>query len=218
MFKRKTIPLPYYVRFAEGDDGDKGGGGGGDKGKQSSDKDLGFPRDTPVAEMDDKQQIAYWKYHSRKHEGTANSRSDYDDQKALADKWRAHEEANKKPEQKVVDDAVNAARAEELRKAAPRIVLAEFKSVAADEGVALSLVKLFLEDVDPLKYLNKDGEPDTEKIEKKVKALGENAGSKGKGNAGGRKREDTHQGYRKNDGATGIDNGRSLFAERNKKK
>lgn len=215
MFKRKTIPLPYYVRFADGDD-DQGGGGGGER-KQQPDKDLGFPRDTPVAEMDDKQQIAYWKYHSRKHEGTANARSDYDDQKALADKWRAHEEQNKKPEQKVIDQAVEAARAEELRKTAPRIVLAEFKSVAADEGVAINLIKLFLEDVDPLKYLNKDGEPDTEKIEKKVKALGENAGSKNKGN-GGKKREDTHQGYRRNDGATGIANGRDLFESRNKKK
>lgn len=216
MFTRKTIPLPHYVRFADGDDDkSQGGGGGGDKGKPNSDKDLGFPRDTPVAEMDDKQQIAYWKYHSRKHEGTANARSDYDDQKALADKWREHEEQNKKPEQKVVDQAAETARAEERRKAAPRIVAAEFKSVAADEGVALSLIKIFLEDIDATKYLTDSGEPDVEKIEKKVKTLGETAGAK---KPPQRKREDTHQGYRPGSGSTGVDQGRSLFADRNKKK
>lgn len=208
MFKR----IPHYVRFIEGEDGDKGGGGG-DAGSQA-DKDLGFPRDTPLAEMDDKQKAAYWKYHARKHEGVANSRADYDELKALADKWRAHEEANKKPEQKVLDQAAEDARLAERRKAAPRIVTAEFKSVAADEGLDKKLLSVFLEDIDPLKYLDKDGEPDTEKIEKRVKALVENAGSK-KGPQ--RKREDTHQGYRKNEGATGIANGRSLFEERNKK-
>lgn len=204
--------MPHYVRFLEGDDGDKGGGDG-DKGKQQADKDLGYPKDTPIAEMTDKQQAAYWKHHARKHEGTANARADYDDQKALADKWRAHEEANKKPEQKVVDQAAEQARLEERRKAAPRIVTAEFKSVAAEEGLAKNLLAVFLEDIDPLKYLDKDGEPDTEKIEKRVKALAENAGTKKK-----QERKDTHQGYRKNEGATGVTNGRSLFEERNKKK
>jgi hypothetical protein len=205
--------IPYYVRFIEGDDDDKGKGGGGD-GKQQADKDLGYPKDTPIAEMTDKQQAAYWKHHARKHEGTANARADYDDQKAAADKWRAHEEANKKPEQKVVDQAAETARLEERRKAAPRIVTAEFKSVAADEGLAKNLLAVFLEDIDPLKYLDANGEPDTAKIEKRVKTLAENAGTSKQQ----KKREDTHQGYRKNDGATGVANGRSLFEDRNKKK
>jgi hypothetical protein len=34
----------------------------------------GFPTGTPVAEMSSEQQIAYWKFHSRKHEGTARAR------------------------------------------------------------------------------------------------------------------------------------------------
>lgn len=208
MFKR----IPHYVRFLEGDNDDKGSGGGGSE-KNKADKDLGFPRDTPLAEMDTTQQLAYWKYHARKHEGTANARADYDEQKAAAEKWRAHEEANKKPEQKVLDQAAEQARVEERRKAAPRIVSAEFKSIAADEGLDKLLLNVFLEDIDPLKYLDKDGEPDTEKIEKRVKALAANAGTKKQQ----RKREDTHQGYRRNEGATGISNGRSLFEERNNK-
>lgn len=32
------------------------------------DKDLGFPKDTPVAEMTAEQQAAYWKHNARKHE------------------------------------------------------------------------------------------------------------------------------------------------------
>lgn len=43
---------------------------------------LGFPADTPIAEMSDAEQAAYYKHHSRRHEATANARSDYDALKA----------------------------------------------------------------------------------------------------------------------------------------
>lgn len=58
-------------------DKDKGsgsaGGGGGDAGASSNatdaqGNDLGYPKDTPTAEMTDKQQTAYWKHNSRRHE------------------------------------------------------------------------------------------------------------------------------------------------------
>ncbi|MDN4174726.1 hypothetical protein QWY28_17325 [Nocardioides sp. SOB77] len=60
---------------AGGTGGGSGGGSGGG-GQQTrtnatdgQGNDLGFPKDTPIAEMSDKEQAAYWRYNSRKHEG-----------------------------------------------------------------------------------------------------------------------------------------------------
>lgn len=43
-------------------------GGGGSNATDAQGRDLGYPADTPVAEMNDKQQAAYWKHQSRGHE------------------------------------------------------------------------------------------------------------------------------------------------------
>lgn len=196
---------PFYLRFIEGEDGDNGGSG----------KDLGFPRDTPLVEMTVEQREAYWKHHARKHEGVANSRADYDQQKADAEKWRQHQNDNKPADQKAIDDAATKAReearAEEQKKFAPRLVRAEFKAAAADVGgVPKDLLEAFLEDVNPLVYLKADGELDTDKIEKRVKALAPVKQPPGQ-------RKPNHQGYRPTDGATSVASGRDLFANRNKK-
>lgn len=64
----------------EGDGGDSGdgdgGGGAGDGGSSgggnatdSRGRDLGYPKDTPVAEMTDAQQAAYYRSQAQKHEG-----------------------------------------------------------------------------------------------------------------------------------------------------
>lgn len=202
---------PYWLMMtADGDNPDGGNSGGGSGG--GSDKDLGFPRETPLVEMTAEQREAYWKYHARKHEGTANARADYDQQKADADKWRQHLESNKAPDQKVLDDAVREAaeksRREEQAKLAPRLVKAEFKAAAAGV-VPKDLLDAFLEDVNHSVYLKDDGELDTDKIQARVTALTP------KGNTPPPRKG--HQGYRPADGATSIANGRDLFATRNKK-
>lgn len=196
---------PTFIRYIEdpdnkGGDGGKGGGGS-DKGHEH-----GFPKDTPVVEMTSEQQIAYWKYHSRKHEGTVNARADYDQQKADAEKWRQHEKDNKPADQKVIDDEKERARNEERSKLAPRLVKAEFKAAAAGV-VPKELLEAFLEDVNHSVYLKPDGEIDTDKIQTRVTALTPKDNS----------RRQTHQGYRPNDGATSVVNGRDLFKSRNKK-
>lgn len=76
----------------DGGDGGAGGGAGGDGGQgggtggsgtgtggggagstanatDGQGNDLGYPKDTPVAEMTAAQQAAYWKHNSRRHEG-----------------------------------------------------------------------------------------------------------------------------------------------------
>lgn len=57
-----------------GTGGASGTGSGGDGTNRSNatdgqGNDLGYPKDTPVAEMNVAQQAAYWKHNSRRHEG-----------------------------------------------------------------------------------------------------------------------------------------------------
>lgn len=197
---------PKQLMFVDGDDPDKNNNGGG------SDKGLGFPKDTPLVEMSVEQQLAYWKHHARKHEGTANARADYDQQKADAEKWRQAQEDNKKPDQKLLDDAVRdaaeKARNEERTKSAPRLVKAEFKAIAAG-AVPKELLDAFLEDVNHSVYLKPDGEVDSDKVKTRVEALTPKNQQQS--------RRQSHQGYRPADGATSVTNGRDLFASRNKK-
>lgn len=53
--------------------GSAGASGGGQGGRTNATdeqgNDLGYPKDTPIAEMSDKEQAAYWKNSARKHEG-----------------------------------------------------------------------------------------------------------------------------------------------------
>lgn len=198
---------PFYVRFAEGEEN----GGGDGKQQQQTGKvyEHGYPKDTPLVEMSDKEQAAYWKYHARQHESKAKSREDYDDLKVLADKWRAHENENKTPDQKAIDAAAEAARVEERKKIAPRLVKAEFK--AQGVGVDKDILEAFLEDIDPLRYLDKDGDVDADKVKARVEKLTPKKQQQ-------QQRRENHQGYRKSDGATGTAVGRDLFASRNKTK
>lgn len=55
---------------ADGAAGGDAGAGAGAGGKPADDtaRDLGFPRDTPVAEMTDTQRAAYWQHKAQKHE------------------------------------------------------------------------------------------------------------------------------------------------------
>lgn len=49
--------------------GGAGSGSGRDQATDAQGNTLGYPKDTPTAEMTDKEQAAYWKHNSRKHEG-----------------------------------------------------------------------------------------------------------------------------------------------------
>ena len=204
--------IPLYVRFNNPPEPNGEGNSPGDGGTpKPGGNDHGFPADTPVVEMTLEQQANYWKFHARKHEGKARERADYDDQKALADKWREHEQNNKAPEQKVIDQHVETARAAERAKLAPRLVRAEFKAEAAAR-VPEALLDAFLEDINHTTYLLDNGEVDVEKVKKRVTALSANAAPQ-------KTPPPNHQGYRSNaGGATSVDNGRALFESRHAKK
>lgn len=92
--------------------------GGGSKNATDSDgKDLGYPKDTPVAEMSDAQQAAYHRYHSRKHETRYKSLvGDRTPEQVKADleeiaKIRREQQT---PSEKAINDARDEARKEAI--------------------------------------------------------------------------------------------------------
>jgi len=62
---------PWTLYENEGGEGGSGGGGGA-----PTVNEHGYPEGKPVAEMEPAHQVAYWKYHARKHEDRANSSPD----------------------------------------------------------------------------------------------------------------------------------------------
>lgn len=176
--------------------------------------DKGFPAETPVAEMTDAQQAAYWKYHSRKHETQAKSREDYDALKALADKWREHEKSQKPADQVQAEEAAEQARkeAESAVKAkyATKLVTAEFKAAVAGRMKPEDLTDL-LEDMDLTKYLDDDGDVDTDRVAKKAAIIAPESRS-----TGGTRRG--HQSRRESEKTSSVASGRDLYRETHGKK
>lgn len=174
---------PIWPILGAAEDGDGGNDQGGDAGGGS---DKGFPADTPVAEMTDAQQAAYWKHQSRKHENTAKARGDYDALKARAAKADELEAATATETDKAIKAARDEAAAETLLATAPRLVRAEFR--AAAKGVLSDEQRdALLEDLDLTKYLTDKGEVDEDKVARKVKAFapaGNNGGSGGRPDMG----------------------------------
>jgi hypothetical protein len=173
-------------------------------------EDKGFPADTPVAEMTDAQAAAYWKHQARKHENTAKSRSDYDDLKkkaAEADKLRKAAETEA---EKAIREAREAGEAEAAKKAAPKLVAAEFRA-AARGLLDRDQIDDLLEDLNLEKFLTDTGEVDVDKVEKRVKALAPKKDESGK-----RRMPDLGQGKRQSGserGAAGLAEAEKRFAK-----
>lgn len=147
------------------DDGDTGASGdGGDDGK-----DLGFPKDKPVAEMTVEQRAAYWEHHSKKHEARAKGLSKLTGGKT-AEQIRA--EQNELEElrrgklsdsERAVDDAKKEARAEALREVAVERVKDKFELALAhvtDEKRRDQII----EGINLSSYLTDDGRVDADKV------------------------------------------------------
>lgn len=133
---------------------------GGEQGER------GWPADTPVAEMTAEQAAAYWKHHSRKHEGRARELEEQARKDAAdAAAWREHKENQKPEEQRASEDAVRKAVAEaEARVRAEttgKIFQAEFRAAAARKGVDADAQ---LDYLDQARFITEAGDVDTDKI------------------------------------------------------
>lgn len=153
---RNNFWLPSGLCFT----GEGGGADGeGDGGQQNSSGGSGY---TPPASQADLDRIIQERI-SRERAKFA----DYDQVKAEAEQLRALAQTE---QDKAAAKAREEALAEANGKAVPRVVRAEFK--AAAKGVLdKEQLDALLEDVDLTKYAGSDGEPDEEKIARKIAAF-----------------------------------------------
>lgn len=107
--------------------------------------DLGFPASTPVAEMTDKQQAAYWRNQSKVQQ--AKVPKDADQLAEDARKWREHQQAQQTPAEQAVEAARAEGRAAALREAnenaASAILRASLTSRGKDDAAVTALMKGF---------------------------------------------------------------------------
>lgn len=181
----KTGRVYWPILGGDGtDDGGAGDGGAGNGGQQGGGQpnDLGFPADTPVAQMTDTQQAAYWKHQSRKHEdrNKAFGKLTPEELTALREKAERHD-ALEFELQSESDKAVTKARkeAEEAARAAlqPAVIQGKLEAAAARAGVSDEDLTKALEFVDTTKFVTKDGSVDTDKVKAFVSTITPGRGS-----------------------------------------
>lgn len=177
----------------------------------------GFPDKTPWKEMKPEHQAAYWRHQSKRHETRANSVGDYDKVKTELDNLKAkHQTDDEKAAEEAKTQVEAAARADERAKLAPKLVAAEFKTVAAGHMPAGQLDALIAGAHAP-NFLTADGEVDTDKVTEFLEPFMKD--DDGDGDANGKKKwPDMGQGRRSSKKAKGVSAGAALYADRHTKK
>lgn len=180
-------------------------------------KDLGFPKDTPVAEMTTEQQVAYYKHQSRKHEERATEYRTAAGGKTAAEVKAGLESADElrrqslTDQQKAVEDAEKKGREETAREYAPKAARAVFE-LALKHVEDKDERSEILDAIDVKSVITASGDIDTDKVSRIVARLAP------AGKAEERRLRDFGAGDRKVGKTSGVAAGRSLFQERHGKK
>ncbi|MET1061749.1 MAG: hypothetical protein ABWX71_02540 [Aeromicrobium sp.] len=197
-----------------GDGTDNGAGGdGGDSGGKDGAADLGFPKDTAVADMKPAEQTAYWQHQARKHEDRNKEW-----QRALGGKTAAEiaaerQELTQLRTEKMTDGekAVEQAKAEGRREAS--LVLAPQLFDVALSHVDKERRQVLIDNTDLSRVIKDDGTIDADKVKTIAAALAP-AATDGEQ----RRTRDFGAGDRRTDKSSGVAAGREAFRERRGKK
>ncbi|MER7167041.1 hypothetical protein ABT336_13365, partial [Micromonospora sp. NPDC000207] len=118
----------------------------------------GFPENTPLAEMTDRQQANYHKHHSRRWQARAEERSDYDDLKAKAARLAELEAQSMTDTQKAVADAEQRGRVAALAEAGGRLATSALHtSLTLTQRLTAEQIDALLAPLDPKAFLTADG-------------------------------------------------------------
>jgi hypothetical protein len=172
----------------------------------------GYPEGTPVAEMTDRQAAAYWRHQSRRHEDARKSaQSELAAVKPKADQYDALAEASKSEQERAVEsaktEAANTAKAE----AAVALAGQRLQGLLMARGKSEDEADAIVDDVNVAKYV-KDGQVDKDALRSAADRLAP------KVETPPAKPADLGQGNRGDAGKTGVDAGRSLYADRHPKR
>ncbi|WP_100520481.1 hypothetical protein [Mycobacteroides abscessus] len=174
---------PVWPVMGGSGDGDEDGAGaesGAQSGQGASHggSDKGFPADTPVAQMTDAQQAAYWKHYSREHEGKAKAFTTLGVtpeqiqqlQERNAELERAQMDASELALKEATDKAAADARAATEADWKPKLLASQLKS-AASQVLSGDQLTEWLDSVDPGKFVGDNGEIDESKVMGKLTAI-----------------------------------------------
>lgn len=143
--------------------------------KAAKEAERGFPADTPVESMTPTEQLAYWKFQSRKHEQSAKGRADYDDLKAKAAELEALKAKTATDEEKARDEARREGEVIGAEKYLKPAVMAKFQFLS---GKTDEEVETIFEHVDALTFTDDKGEIDIEKLTKYSDTFGKKESGK----------------------------------------
>ncbi|WP_164911881.1 hypothetical protein [Mycobacteroides franklinii] len=171
---------PVMGGSGDGDEDAAGAQGGAQSGQGASQggSDKGFPADTPVAQMTDAQQAAYWKHYSREHEGKAKAFTTLGVtpeqiqqlQERNAELEKAQMDAGELALKEATDKAAADARAATEADWKPKLLASQLKS-AASQVLSGDQLTEWLDSVDPGKFVGDNGEIDESKVMGKLTAI-----------------------------------------------
>ncbi|WP_280481632.1 hypothetical protein [Nocardia cyriacigeorgica] len=200
------------------------GGAGGDAGTanntpEAGDSGKGFPEGTPVADMTAEQQVAYWKFHARKHEGREAAYKGVTPKQVEQMQQRIKElesaalTENERAVQAAKDEAAQAARAAADAEWLPKLLRAELKAIAGTVLTDKDRLDAFMNIADPAKFATEAGEIDADKVITHLSTLSGRGQQRDFG-SGVPQHQNWGQHANRPTGSSGIEQGKAAAAKR----
>lgn len=139
-------------------------------------EDLGYPVNTPVTEMNTKEEAAYWRHRSRQHEDRWKSVSDYDEVKKKAQQYDEYVAASQTESEKAIAAAREEGKRLAFTEAGAALVRGHFLAAAATRIVDAAgqvdeaRVNQILEGLN-LDQFHNNGVVDTDRVRNYVNAV-----------------------------------------------
>ena len=131
--------------------------------RDANGQDLGYPANTPLEQMTEGQQLAYWRRYARQHEQRVQSMGDYDQLKETAQKYQDLVTASQTDQQRAVAEAEARGKQQGVIEAGTRLVDGWMQAAAAGR-LPQESVNALLQGVNRQAFLKPTGEVDTDKV------------------------------------------------------
>lgn len=173
----------------------------------------GFPENTPIKDMTDAEQAAYWKHQSRKHENQWKNLSTQNEElREKAAKWDEQVEASKSEAEKAVEQARAEGREAALAEMGARLARTELSTALKLRGLPEEMVDAVVSPLNLTEFLTNDREVDAGKVSAYAEQFGTQVSSVPRQPATGQGTTTPAKRGR------GVQSGRDLYASRHKSK
>lgn len=143
-----------------GGTGDAGHGGGAGNATDAKSNDLGFPANTPVAEMSAEQQAAYYRHQQQKWQGRfknlVGDRS-FDEAKADLDAYAEYKKSQQTPAEQQLEQRYAQGRADANAEANTKAATAILRATLAAQDLPQDEIDGIVEPLDLTKFFTEDG-------------------------------------------------------------